>query len=303
MNAHERQYLRAELSELNRLIEQTPAEDVLDRASFMTRKQELTELLASQPDPSQELATARLTFRGRPVFGSSGILADFAAEAVQTFADAVAAVGASLGGPMGSRGQISNRDRYNTLITGTAHGSFGFVLEEAPQNDRFPFHELSWVSDAFERVRSIMTASLGSDDDFVDAIADTDGRALEALRKFLETLAKQEATCAFEFNNDTFRFKNMRQVRRSVDRLTQDNIHEDDVEIPGSFLGVLPEHRTFEFRRADNGEVIRGKVSIDIADAGKINDLIEKPMNIKVHTKTVGTVKPRYVLLEYSQPE
>jgi hypothetical protein len=47
---------------------------------------------------------------------------------------------------------------------------------------------------------------------------------------------------------------------------------EEDVPVPGEFLGVLPERRTFEFRR-DDGTVLRGRVSeeMPLVDLGQLN--------------------------------
>jgi hypothetical protein len=47
---------------------------------------------------------------------------------------------------------------------------------------------------------------------------------------------------------------------------------EQDVPVLGEFLGVLPERRTFEFRR-DDGTVLRGRVSeeMQLADLRQLN--------------------------------
>ena len=63
------------------------------------------------------------------------MFAEFGAKVINTFADAIAAIGASQTTALGTRGVIPGRDDYQLLITGTALGSFGFELEEAPKDD------------------------------------------------------------------------------------------------------------------------------------------------------------------------
>ena len=302
MNILERKHLLAELDELNRLIDQMPKSDVIDRMSLEARKEEVGAALAAAPVPNREPVRARLTFRGTPIIGSHGMFAEFGAKAINAFADAVAAIGASRTSALGMRGALPNRETYQLLITGTALGSFGFELEEAPKEEGL-FPEESPVANAIEQTRSIMEASLGTDDELTEAIAETDPRAVDALRGFLKTLSDQEAVCALEFKEEVFRFANIGQVRRSEARLNQDNIHEEDTQLSGQFLGVLPKRRTFEFQVADTQEIITGNVGADIEDAAIINHVLESPLTIQVRTKRAGTGRPKYTLLSYEQSE
>ncbi|MCK4340649.1 MAG: hypothetical protein KAY37_02855 [Phycisphaerae bacterium] len=299
MNLQEFHQLQAERAALKKMLDQLPATSVIDRMSLEDRKKEVEEALASQPEPSREPVRAKLTFRGKPIVGSHGMFAEFGAAVVNSFAEAVAAIGASQTGPLGTRGAIPKRDDYRLLITGTALGSFGFELEEAPKDNMMLFPELSPVESAIEQAKAIMEASLGTDDDLTEAISDAGPRALDELRTFLKTMADQEAVCTLEFKDEVFRFADVGQVRRSEQRLSQDNIHEEDVEIAGVFQGVLPKRRTFEFRVSETDDVISGKVGPDIEEARQINHILEKPLIIKVRTRRAGTGRPRYVLLSY----
>lgn len=300
MNIQEYRQLLAEKATLGNLLEQLPESRVIERMGLEARKREVEELLASQPTPTREPVRARLTFRGRPIVGSHGMFAEFGAKVVNAFADAVAAIGASQTTALGTRGVIPGRNDYQLLITGTALGSFGFELEEAPKDDML-LPELSLVESAIAQAEEIMKASIGTDDELTDAISEVDPRALEALRSFLETMADQEAVCALEFKDKVFRFADVGQLRRSEGRLSQDNIHEKDKELTGQFQGVLPHRRTFEFQIADSPDIIMGKVGPEINDASAINHILEKPMKIRVHTKQAGAGRPRYVLLSYKE--
>jgi hypothetical protein len=302
VNIQERHQLVAEKRSLERMLATLPESSVIDRMSLEARQAEVEAALAAVPTPAREPVRARLTFRGKPIVGTYGMFAEFGAKAVSAFTNAVATIGAGQTMALGTRGTLPNREEYQLLITGTAVGSFGFELEEAPRGEAL-FPELSAVDHAIEQTLSIMEASLGTDDELTDAIDDTDPRAVEALRTFLETLADQEAICALEFKEEVFRFADVGQVRRSEGRLRQDNIHEEDKWLSGQFLGVLPKRRTFEFAVADTQDIIAGKVGSAIEDAGSINYVLERPLTIRVHTKRAGTGRPKYTLLDYQEPE
>lgn len=301
MSLLEYRQLQAEQSTLEKLLAELPEDRVIERLGLESRKQEIEESLSAQPAPSREPLSARLTFRGRPIVGSHGVFADFGAAAVGAFSEAVAALGASQSGPLGSRGALPGRDDFRLLITGTAVGSFGFQLEEAPPDNLNLLPDDSALEPAIEQAKAIMKASLGTDDELSEALADTDPRAIDAIRKFFDTMSKNEAVCALELKGDAFRFADVEQVRRGMARLAQDNIHEQEEELAGVFLGVLPHRRTFELSRADTGEVISGKVGPDIVEPAAINQVLEKPAIIRLHSRRVGSGRPRYVLLSYGQ--
>jgi len=123
------------------------------------------------------------------------------------------------------------------------------------------------------------------------------------LRGFLQTLVENEAVCDLELKDDVFRFRDLSQVRRSVARLQQDNIHEENRSLVGQFLGVLPHRRSFEFQITEPREIIVGKVGPNIEDAGSINHVLSRDITIQVHTKRAGTGRPTYTLLGYERPE
>jgi hypothetical protein len=302
MNIHEYRQLQAERSALQELITQVPESSVIDRMSLESRKRDVEAAIAAQPAPTREPASVRLTFRGKPVVESYGVFADFGTAVVDKFTNAVASIGASQSVPLGTRGPLPRSEEFRLLITGTALGSFGFELEEAPKQDMF-FPEISFVEPAIEQTKAIMEASLESDDKLTEAISEVDPRALDSIREFLKTMADQEAICAIEFKGEVFRFADVGQVRRSEQRLSKDNIHEADEELFGRFQGVLPRRRTFEFMIEDTKDVISGKVGAEITDASEINHVLEEPVKIQVHTKQVGEGRPRYALTGYiSEP-
>ncbi|MBN1323683.1 MAG: hypothetical protein JW986_06750 [Methanotrichaceae archaeon] len=292
----EHHYLLSELTTLERLISKLPESSVIEKMSLEARLNEVKEIISAQQTPFFEPARVRLTFRGKPVVKNYGIFTEFAATVLDKFVNMVAAVGASQNVPLGTRGMIPNREDYRLIITGTTPGSFGFELEEAPRDEIL----ISPVKAAIEQTMSIMESAVGSDDDLADAIAEVNPRAIEAMRAFLGAMVEHEALCLLEIEEKKFQFDDVSSVRITKERLSQDNIHEEDKELIGMFQGVLPTRRTFEFSIKEE-DIIVGKVGLEIEDASKINHVIEKPMKIQVHKRQVGTGQPRYVLLGYKE--
>ncbi len=300
MTIQEHHQLQAELATLEKMIKRLPASSVIEHMSLEARKDTLVEALASQEVVIHPPVQISLTFRGKPTVGSHGIFADFGGTAVKEFTDAVAAIGASQTETLGSRGSLPNREEYQLLITGTAKGSFGFILEEASHNYTLT-PDSSPLELALDKTMAILKASVGTDDDLNDAVSEADPRALKALRDFLKTLADREAVCALESRGEIFRFCDVGQISQSESRLSEDNIHEEDIERRGQFLGILPNRRTFEFLVEDSNEIITGKVSAVIEDASSINGHLNIPATIKIHTKRVGiSQRPTYILLTYN---
>lgn len=301
MNRQNYQLILAERSQLRQMLERIPEDDVIDRISIQARLSKADALVAESALAGREPARVRLTFRGQPVVGSYGIFADFGTAAVSKFIDAVASVAASLNAPLAATGPIPNRIQNQLLITNTAMGSFGFELEEYFGEQMQLVEEPSPVALALVQTQALLQGTLGTDDELADTAADSDPRALNSIRTFLDTLAGAEATCAIEYGERSFRFNDVGQVRRSLERLSQDNLREEIQYIQGEFQGVLPKRRTFEFAISGQTEIIAGKVSSAIPDASILNELLHQQVRIKVMTTRVGNGRPRYVLLE--QPE
>ncbi len=295
MSSPDSKPLIAERKTLQRLLDEIPLEEVLERSGLEARLGEITKMLASMPIVSREPARARLTFRGRPVVGQHGILAEFGAKVTVAFTDAVAKTAAALSGPLAAMGPVPNRDESRLLITGTAIGSFGFEFEEIT-SEALPLEDESIAAQALEMTQNLLQSTLGTDDELADSATASDPRAVAAVRTFVEILANSEATCALEFKDRVFRFNDLSEVLRSVERLGKENLREEPTQLIGEFQGVLPKGRTFKFKLARNGEVVRGKVGPQVADADEINQYLHKQITIDVLETRVGSGRPRYVL-------
>ncbi len=298
MNRQGALHLLGERSALQRIIADIPEEEVLDRGSLTARLEEVEYQIAQTQIDEREPARARLTFKGRPVIDSHGIFADFGMKAVNSFTEAVAAVAASLTAPLAAMGPIPNREQNQLLITSTALGSFGFELEEYRQG-QLTLDDQSIVELALERTQNLLQGSTDPDDELLaDSAAELDQRALDKVRAFINTLAEIDATCTLQFRNRAFRFTDSGQVRRSLQRISQDNLHEEEQVLKGEFQGVLPKRQTFEFKLQESDEVIAGKIGPAIATADEFNAHLYRTVSIRLMVTRVGNGRPRYLLLE-----
>jgi len=292
--------LCSEIKELEALLAEIPEENVIDRMGLTARLESAQSLMAGTA--LDRLAhKARLTFRGKPVYGSHGIAADFAAKAASAFTDAVAAAAAGFSETLQYMGPIPDKQKNQLLITGTAIGSFGFELEIPPQEDGELFTEESRTEAALTKLQDLLRLSAeGSDDEVAEIVEDIHPRAVKKVADFLDYVAQQDASCAVEFKERFFRFADPEQVQKSVTRLREDNIHEDDNTFPGEFQGVLPASRTFEFKVATQpGTVLRGKIGPEIADPDHINrEFLHHPVRASFHVIQVGQGRPRYMLMK-----
>ena len=161
------------------------------------------------------------------------------------------------------------------------------------------FDDKTLLESALEQTEQLMKATLSSDDELTEAISDVNPRALECLRKFLDTMVSNEAVCTLSFQDRIFRFTDVAQVQRSFERIRQDNIHEEEIELRGVFEGFLPKHRTFQFKEDGSTEPITGKVDPMMNEPAEINHHLYKDVMVTMVKKTVGTGNPQYLLKTY----
>ncbi len=286
----ERRFLEGQLAVL-------PATAVLTRSSTQARMRQVEKHLAEISSEHQPVR-AVLTFRGRPVVGSHGVFAEFGSRATSAFTDAVSMVAAALLGPLAASGPVPNREQCQLLITSTAIGSFGFELEEH-RPPRTLFGEETTAARALEVMRGLLESSVqGTDDELAESISGTSSRSIESIRAFVEVLATNDAVCTLVIGKNSIRFRDVGEVRRSVERLSHDNLHEGPSDFFGEFQGVLPKGRTFEFKQALSGEIIRGRIGPGIEDPDLLNHHLHQPTTITLHESRVGEGKPKYQLLQ-----
>lgn len=292
----EYQMVASEIQELESILASIPAANVIERLAFEERLNAAKLILEKLP-AYQKPKKARLTFRGRPVFGSHGIAADFGSKAAGTFADAFAAVAAGLNESLRYMGPIPDKAKNQLLITGTAVGSFGFEFELPTQHDDL-FPDTGKGEEALEKMQSLLRLSTeGTDDEITELVDAIHPRAVRKVADFLSYLAQQQAWCGLEFKDQFFRYQDIAQLQASVERLQEENIHEREEEYTGEFQGVLPHSRAFEFSLANQKGILKGKVDISIDDPDVLNrEWLHKAVIVKLSVIQVGQGRPRFTL-------
>lgn len=281
-------FLASEVTELERLLANVPKKNIIERISLEARLKSVKAKLDALP-PQQNTVKTMLTFRGKPVLGSSGITADFGGKVVGVFSDIFAMIAAGLGDGLHDMGPIPNRDKNQLLITGTAVGSFGFEFE---------FPEAEIPMETMTKIEALFRlAAKGTDDEVTEVIEAVPQRAVNKMYDFLALLVKEQALCGLEFADKKFRYHDLDQLKNSCERLKADNIHEREELCIGEFQGVLLSGRTFEFQRTDQKSLIKGKIDNALADPTMLNrEWLHKPVQVKFHVIQVGQGRPRFTL-------
>lgn len=294
-------YLLSEQKELKNILAEIPKENIIERLGFEARLKDVEEQLKNISINSVP-QKAKITFRGEPVFGTHGIYADFATNAIAAFSDAFSAVLAGLTEKLNYMGPIPNREKNQLLITGTAIGSFGFEMElpaknENAQQELFPVQDNAEI--ALEKIQELfkLTAN-GTDDELSELIDEIHPRAVRKVADFLNLLLINKAWCGLDFNEKYFKYSGIEQIQIASDRLKEENIKTSQEPFQGVFLGVLPKGRTFEFALLkDNKNVIRGKIGLQIENPSEINRIyLEQPVNALFSIVQVGQGRPKYTL-------
>lgn len=287
--------ISSEIAEIEGILATMPQSEVIARISFESRLRSAKAALATISN-SPVVKKATLTFRGKSVVASHGIAADFGTKAAGAFSDAFSAVAAALTESLQYMGPIPDKAKNQLLITGTAIGSFGFEFELPPQKTDLPHAGLA--DEALQKLQELLKISAeGSDDEVAELVEEVHPRAARKVADFLAYLVQHQALCGLEFESKFFRFDSSEQLEVSAERLQEGNIREQEEEFIGSFAGMLPSGRLFEFNVADGSPTIKGKVAADIEDPDLINrEWLKHPAKIKLSVIQVGKGRPRYTL-------
>jgi hypothetical protein len=261
--------INADLTAVESLLGAVPEGDILGLRSLTARREILVQELATLTAQAQPSAHAAVYFGGAPVVGSRGIDATFASKALANYEDFVTKIwGQRQHGNLPASGPVRDRREARLHITGIVRGSFGFELAELEGPTSFGGAPLR---DAVDLATRAIIAAGESDDALADAVEDLDVRAFAALREFFTVLKKGGASVRV-VTDDLDRSFDVSAVQAAAERTQGALTEEQDVPVVGEFLGVLPERRTFEFRR-DDGTVLRGRVSeeMPLADLRQLN--------------------------------
>lgn len=297
MNRSDYVFALSEREQVTKLLEKSPKGFSLGRISLESRLKNLNEYIAQADLRKYEPTKATITFKGPTVMGTHGISATFGSKAISIFNDAIAYVATAFNGALPSGGRVPNCETNNLMITASARGSFGFVLEEYRPDAPLGFDEPTLVSKAMDRTQTILQASLTDDDEVLtEALDDLDPRALDKIRSFIQYLHENRTVFSLKTNHGSVIFRDPKQLQKTSEKLSADNIHEETIEVKAYFLGALPNKRQCEFLVVGDTEVKTAKISRSIDNPDAINKNLGKASHAFFTKKTIGSGKPRFVL-------
>jgi hypothetical protein len=258
----ERAGLQADLASVNALLASLHEDDdPIGFAQFSARRAEIEQALMVLGQVAEGTGKVALLFGGRPVWGSRGIEADFAAHAIDPFQRAVGAQAAGATGPVGTRGRLAQDAAPRLLVTDVGRGSFGFVLEEAADNAQLVETPTKHALDDIARLAR--AAAAPDEEGFNAAVEVIEPRALQALAEFFKKLHESGAQVRLVEGEEDFAL-DAEAVGRARARTEQTQIDTDTLEEEGVLIGLVPQRRSFEWRRPD-GATIVGTVLGDVA--------------------------------------
>lgn len=298
MNREDYVFALSEREQVKKLLSDMPAGFSLAKISLESRLTNIEKVLSSMEPRKHQPTKATLTFRGPTVMGSHGISASFGTKALAFFDDAIAYVASAFNGSLPNAGKVPNSEINHLMITSSARGSFGFILEEFRPDAPLGFDEPTLVSQALDKTQLILQASLDCDDDRLsEALDDLDIRALDKIRSFISFLVDNKTVFRLKNNDFDLSFREPKQLERALQKLSSDNIKEELVDLDVIFLGVLPNKRQCEFLVIGDTDIKSAKIDKAVSEPDSINKHLSSRANAKFSRKTIGSGKPRYLLL------
>lgn len=284
--------LKAELISVKSLLNE--AHDIGDPVGVIQYEERLSSIvkeIESMEGALDTQASVAIYFGGKPVFGSRGILAEFASVAIEEFQTLISKVQAvNILGQIGERGRVPEVANTDLMITAVTKGSFGFILEEL--TEQTPLIDSS-LKNTVDLVSEIIAKTCDVNEEYFEEILpQIDSRVLTSLNKFLVNLDTNKASLRIIENDKEFTI-NEESAHRGRVRTETTVIEEEMTPFEGLFIGFLPEHRKFEFQ-LDNGEILYGTATIEATE--QYSALLKQNIDvINEHWRVnleVRTIKP-----------
>lgn len=258
----EQKFLQANLAQAQVLLaDASQDDDPIGQHQFGQLVHELEAKLAVMPQAiAQAPAGVALFFGGRPVMGSHGIHADFSSKALEGFQKLVSQrYAAEELGPLATRGRVPLKDNTHLLITDVVRGSFGFVLQAAPDITSEAMDTSMKV--VVDKVASTISRLAAQDEMLFDeAVSEIDERQKSSLSEFFKLLDTEGATMRLVEGERDFEL-NSASVQRARARVEQIQILERTQDYSGQIRGWTDYSAKFELRLHDTREVIQGGVT------------------------------------------
>lgn len=300
--------LKAELISVRALLaEAQEVGDPVGQIQYKERLNLIIKEIESIDGEIEALASVAIYFGGKPVFGSRGILAQFASVAIEEFQNLITKVQAvNILGKIGERGRIPEIVNTDLMITEITKGSFGFILEEITTQE--PLFDSS-LKNTVDLVSDIIAKTCDINEEyFEEVLSQIDSRVLISLNKFLMNLDTNEASLRIVENDKEF-IINEQSAHRGRVRTETTVIEEEMTPYEGLFIGFLPDHRKFEFQ-IDNGEILYGTATIEATEQytallkqgiGVINELWRVNLEVRIIKPLNRPERQVYKLKEFIQ--
>ena len=190
----------------------------LTRLSLESMRDDLAANVRTIEETPERQASTALFFSGRPVAGNRGIESEFASKALGTYQDIVTKLFAlRRNGQLGERGVVADRDLSRLHVTGIVRGSFGFLMEDAHNDDDAIVPALKGAVDDSARLLGSFVEE--DEEHFETAIVDIDNRVLQTVKNFFDILSKDSATLRI-VSGDSERNFDFSGIARAAERAT-----------------------------------------------------------------------------------
>lgn len=255
----EREATKADIAAIEALLNaRTPDEDPIGYLQFSKRIAALTKRLKELEVTGPTGAEIGLFFGGKPVIGSHGIMAEFGTKAVSEFQNLVSSTFAAAEGALGARGPVPQRDRTQLLLTDVARGSFGFILQQADEQQLIDSPMKEVVSRTVDLVFRVSSPDHEAFEDISDRV---DSRVLGSLKSFFKILDDAGATVRFVEDEREFTLHRS-EIQLARERTENATLEETEKYVTG-ILYILPTARRFEIHPNGDDDVIRGSITPD----------------------------------------
>lgn len=293
----QRSFIQSQILETNHLLKMT-GDHPLMTPVLKQRKEDLEKELNSLPAGIKQPRTI-LFFTGKPVLGSRGIDAEFAAKVMEPFIEMVKTqYVASKHGSVGSRGPRRDESEARLLLTGLPRGSFGLELSQPDPLDLFASEHLSSV---LVQLTKVIASAGENDEGFAFALGEVTTRVLQRLGEFFKTISDFQADLRMVSGELECQLNHLK-VTQAYERVSGVTTDQKSTEKVGVFRGATLDSWRFDFH-CDDGETISGKISEDVSES-EVEHMIpmtNKPSKARLHeiivTTRSGITKSRYELL------
>ncbi len=290
---HEIDSLTADIATVRDLLaEAKEIGDPIGEHQYASRVEELEAEVHALQESTEKRARLALLFSGDPVSGSRGIEAEFAGRILEGFQNLIARLFAQEEmGTLGERGKIPFKKETSLMVTGVAHGSFGFTLDE--MNDQTDMYETELKTIVSQATDLIVGTSSIDEAEFDARIESLDARTLVALKDvFVEMDGKGAEINIREDEKETYLDK--QAIHRARVRIEATQVDEKASIVVGILKGFLPDHRKFELLDEKN-QMIYGSATKEavsqfdtvVLQGGKA---IEAPCKAKIQVRTITPV-------------